>query len=66
MKIRDLEKQLRQAGFIESRKKGKGSHRKWFHKKLGRPLLIAGKSKDDAKPYQIDQIEKAIEFIKRK
>ena len=57
---------LRDAGFIESRKKGKGSHRKWFHKKLGRPVLLSGKANSDAKPYQVRQITNAIDIVKGK
>jgi predicted RNA binding protein YcfA (HicA-like mRNA interferase family) len=64
VKIRELEIMLRKAGFIESKKKGKGSHRKWFHIIIGRPVLLSGKPNNDAKPYQIKQVERAIAIIK--
>ncbi len=64
MKIRELESLLHQAGFTESRHKGKGSHRKWYHSKLGRPVLLSGGSGSDAKPYQIKEVRKAIAVVK--
>ena len=59
-----MEAMLREAGFKQSRKKGKGSHRKWFHQKLGRPVLLSGKPSDEAKPYQVTQVRRAIEITK--
>ncbi len=56
-KILDLIGDPTRAGF--SMKSGKGSHRK-FSKK-GRPtVIISGKSGDDAKPYQEQDVKKAI------
>jgi predicted RNA binding protein YcfA (HicA-like mRNA interferase family) len=50
-KIRDLKRQLRQAGF--SWRTGKGSHTVWTHPVLPRDeLTISGNDGDDAKKYQ--------------
>jgi predicted RNA binding protein YcfA (HicA-like mRNA interferase family) len=47
-KIRDLETDLRRAGF--RRRAGKGSHRKWVHP-LVPPVTVSGSEGADAKPY---------------
>jgi predicted RNA binding protein YcfA (HicA-like mRNA interferase family) len=50
-KIRELKRQLRQAGF--SCRPGKGSHTVWTHPALPRDeLTISGSDGDDAKKYQ--------------
>ena len=48
-KIRQLIKELEQAGFIN--RGGKGSHRNFIHPK-GVVITISGKLGDDVKPYQ--------------
>ena len=48
-KIRQLIKDLENAGFVN--RGGKGSHRNFLHKK-GSILTISGQPGDDAKPYQ--------------
>jgi predicted RNA binding protein YcfA (HicA-like mRNA interferase family) len=58
-KIRDLISQLEQAGFRD--RGGKGSHRNFVHPDLMRPITISGKMGDDAKPYQIKAVSRAIE-----
>jgi predicted RNA binding protein YcfA (HicA-like mRNA interferase family) len=63
LKLRDLEAKLRAAGFVESRRKGKGSHRKWFHSAVGRPLILSGKPGDEAKPYQVKQVDNAVAIV---
>ena len=50
-KIRDLLKELRQAGFVLVAG-GKGSHRKFEHPAVKIPAIISGRDGDDAKPYQ--------------
>ena len=56
-KIRDLESELKRAGFIwES---GKGSHRKWRHPK-GILVIMSGNAGHDAKRYQEKQVTLAI------
>jgi predicted RNA binding protein YcfA (HicA-like mRNA interferase family) len=50
-KIRELKRQLRQAGF--SWRPGKGSHTVWTHPALPRvELTMSGSDGDDAKKYQ--------------
>jgi predicted RNA binding protein YcfA (HicA-like mRNA interferase family) len=58
-KIRDLISQLEQAGFRD--RGGKGSHRNFVHPDLIKPITISGKMSDDAKPYQIKAVSRAIE-----
>jgi predicted RNA binding protein YcfA (HicA-like mRNA interferase family) len=58
-KLRDLISQLEQAGFRD--RGGKGSHRNFVHPELMKPITISGKMGDDAKPYQIKAVSRAIE-----
>ena len=60
-KIRQLIKELENAGFIN--RGGKGSHRNFLHKK-GVVLTISGKLGDDAKPYQEKIVKQKIEEVK--
>jgi len=57
-KIRQLIKDLEDAGFVN--RGGKGSHRNYLHEK-GVALTISGKLGDDAKPYQEKLIRQKIE-----
>jgi predicted RNA binding protein YcfA (HicA-like mRNA interferase family) len=57
-KVRDLIHDLAQAGFVD--RGGKGSHRNYTHPKLAKPVTVSGKPGDDAKPYQVKDIRKAI------
>jgi predicted RNA binding protein YcfA (HicA-like mRNA interferase family) len=56
-KIRQLIKELEQAGFIN--RGGKGSHRNLIHPK-GVAITISGKPGDDAKHYQEQEVVKKI------
>jgi predicted RNA binding protein YcfA (HicA-like mRNA interferase family) len=56
-KIRELISKLQSAGF--ENRGGKGSHRNFTHPK-GSRITISGKAGDDAKPYQIKAMKKAI------
>ena len=58
-KIRDLIKDLEEAGFIN--RGGKGSHRNFVHPKVSKPVTISGKSGDDAKHYQEKAVKQSIE-----
>jgi len=58
-KIKQLIKDLEQAGFIN--RSGKGSHRNFVHPNLLKPITISGKLGDDAKHYQEKEVKKAIE-----
>jgi len=63
-KIRELVKELKKEGFYEISGSGKGSHRKFNHKKYFGAVTISGKLGDDVKPYQEKQVKQAIEEIK--
>jgi hypothetical protein len=58
-KIRQLEADLRDAGFAFDPDRGKGSHRWWVHV-TGVKVNLAGKSGTDAKPYQEQEVRDAI------
>ena len=60
-KIRQLIKDLENAGFIN--RGGKGSHRNFLHEK-GVAVTISGQSGDDAKPYQEKIVKQKIEEVK--
>jgi predicted RNA binding protein YcfA (HicA-like mRNA interferase family) len=60
-KIKELIKKLESAGFISRGEKG--SHRNYKHPK-GVNITISGKPGSDAKPYQEDDVKKALERIK--
>ncbi len=63
-KIRDLLKDLRQAGFVMDRQKG--SHRQFKHPNLPGVITVAGAEGDDAKTYQERQIAEVIAKSKPK
>ena len=60
-KIRQLIKDLENAGFVN--RGGKGSHRNYLHDN-GIALTISGKLGDDAKPYQEKLIKQKIKEVK--
>ena len=55
---------LKDAGFEEIKGGGKGAHRKFTHHNFPGAVTISGKTGDDAKPYQSNQVEQAIERTK--
>ena len=59
-KIRQLISYLEKAGFVN--RGGKGSHRNFLHPK-GSKITISGKSGDDAKKYQENQVKKVIDEV---
>ena len=61
-KVRDLIKDLEQAGFVD--RGGKGSHRNFVHPKVRKPVTISGNPGDDAMHYQEKVIRLAIEESK--
>ena len=61
-KIRQLIKDLEQAGFIN--RGGKGSHRNFIHPK-GVVLTISGKLGDDARHYHEKEVVKKIKESKK-
>lgn len=64
-KLRELIRDLRSAGFDEVAGGGKGSHRKFMHPKYPGAVTISGRSGDDAKAYQEQQIRQAIEEVQK-
>jgi YcfA-like protein. len=63
-KVRQLKSKLQKAGFII--RSGKGSHTVWRHPDLpGTPVTLSGKDGNDAKPYQIDDVEDALRKLRR-
>jgi predicted RNA binding protein YcfA (HicA-like mRNA interferase family) len=60
-KIRELIRDLHDAGFVEIPGGGKGSHRKFVHENYQGVVTLSGKEGDDAKKYQEKHVELAIE-----
>jgi predicted RNA binding protein YcfA (HicA-like mRNA interferase family) len=60
-KIRELVKDLNDAGFTLVPGAGKGSHRKFAHAKYAGAVTLSGQDGDDAKNYQEKQVKLAIE-----
>jgi predicted RNA binding protein YcfA (HicA-like mRNA interferase family) len=58
-KLRELIRDLEQAGFVN--RGAKGSHRKFVHPKVQKPVVISGNLGDEALDYQQKAIRKAIE-----
>jgi predicted RNA binding protein YcfA (HicA-like mRNA interferase family) len=59
-KIRDLIRDLEQAGFYLVKGGGKGDHRKFRHQRLPGSLTLDGKTSGDAHHYQEKQVRAAI------
>ncbi len=64
-KIRELVRDLLDAGFSEVAGGGKGSHRKFAHDRYAGAVTVSGGSGDDAKAYQERQVRQAIEEVKK-
>ena len=62
-KIKQLIKELENAGFVN--RGGKGSHRNFVHPKVAKPVTISGKVGDDALRYQERDVKKAIQESKK-
>ena len=58
-KLRDLIRDLKQAGFVN--RGGKGSHRNFVHSRLAKPVTLSGNDGDDAKSYQEQAVRLAME-----
>jgi predicted RNA binding protein YcfA (HicA-like mRNA interferase family) len=58
-KLRDLIRDLKEAGFVN--RGGKGSHRNFVHPRLAKPVTLSGNEGDDAKSYQEQAVRLAIE-----
>jgi predicted RNA binding protein YcfA (HicA-like mRNA interferase family) len=64
-KIRQLVKDLLDAGFELVPGGGKGSHRKFTHAEYKGAVTVSGQDGDDAKKYQEKQVKLAIEEVQR-
>ena len=62
-KIRELIAELERAGFVN--RGGKGGHRNFVHPDVARPVTIAGRLGDDARPYQVLVARRAVEESRR-
>jgi len=62
-KIKQLIKELENAGFVN--RGGKGSHRNFVHPRVAKPVTISGKVGDEALRYQERDVKKAIEESKK-
>ncbi len=62
-KVRDLARDLERAGFVQ--RDGKGSHRKFVHPRVRKPVVLSGKPGDDALDYQRNSVKTAIEDSRR-
>ena len=61
-KIRELIRDLEQAGF--AKRGGKGSHRNYEYPK-GMRVTVSGQLGDDAKPYQEREVKRVIEELRQ-
>ena len=57
-KIRELIRDLQNAGFVN--RGGKGDHRNFVHPNVIKPITISGKDSGDAKHYQEKAVQLAI------
>ena len=64
-KVRELVRDLMDAGFYQIPGGGKGSHRKFSHVRYPGAVTLSGASGDDAKHYQEKQVRNAIEQVKQ-
>ena len=63
-KIRELVKDLSDAGFSQVAGGGKGSHRKFTHPDYSGAVTLSGRDGDDAKRYQEKQVKRAIDEVR--
>lgn len=65
-KIRQLRSDLRRAGFVLDKERGKGSHNVWEHPDVGAAFVtLSGKDGADAKAYQEKDVRDAIALVQR-
>lgn len=62
-KIRQLVKDLQDAGFKLMSGAAKGSHRKFAHANYSGAVTLSGNDNDDAKHYQEKQVKRAIDEV---
>ena len=64
-KVRELVRDLLDAGFYEIRGGGRGSHRKFSHVLYPGAVTVSGGAGDDAKHYPEKQVRRAIDRLKQ-
>ena len=64
-KVREVIRDLLDAGFYEIPGGGKGSHRKYSHSRFPGAVTISGGAGDDAKHYQEKQVRRAIDRVQQ-
>ena len=64
-KIRELVKDLQDAGFWLVPGAGKGPHRKFAHANYEGAVTLSGQDGEDAKKYQEKQVRQAIEEVQK-
>ncbi len=62
-KVRELVRELTDAGFQQVGRRGKGSHRLFAHPDCAGVVTLSGQDGDDAKPYQETQVRRAVEEV---
>ena len=62
-KIRELIAELERAGFVD--RGGRGDHRNFAHPHVVKPVTISGRLGDDARPYQVRAVRRAIGELQR-
>ena len=62
LKVRQLIQQLESAGFKQVTG-GKGSHRKFVHPNVQKPVVLSGKSGHDALAYQRNAVKRALKEV---
>jgi predicted RNA binding protein YcfA (HicA-like mRNA interferase family) len=62
-KVRELIRDLLDAGFYEISGGGKGSHLKYTHARYPGAVTLSGGAGDDAKHYQEKQVRRAIDQV---
>ncbi|MDB9310086.1 type II toxin-antitoxin system HicA family toxin [Aphanizomenon sp. CS-733/32] len=63
-KIRELNAEIKQKGFVYLPKRGKGSHERWRHPLIRKTLTIPGKDGDDVPTYLEKQLGKLLAELK--
>jgi len=56
-------KDLKDVGFYGIAGGGKGSHRKFAHVRYSGAVTLSGDLGDDARPYQVREVRRAIEEV---
>lgn len=65
-KIRQLQADLRRAGFRKLPKRGKGDHSLWQHTTVRAAIVgLDGKDSDDAKRYMEQNLKEALALVER-